>query len=79
MKDGKSCENIMSSQNVKKKCCGVLILKFIYATYILFPICWANNEDFFASTSDIMKLFALEQELFGKLIIKACNHGILLL
>ena len=48
-----------------KKCCVAGLVNGIFIAFTLFPINSANNEDFFASTSDMQNLFMLEQKLSG--------------
>lgn len=52
-----------------KKCRVFDLIIGIFIVYTLLPLYCANNEDFFASTSDVEELFLLEQKLSGFLSI----------
>ena len=50
-------------------CFSLFEAKYFCVLFTVFPFSGANNEDIFASTSDIKKLFELEHDFSGNFII----------
>ena len=65
-KGAENCDDKMASHGQEnKKCCVIGLVNGIFIACTLLPLYCANNEDFFASISDVQKLFMLEQKLSG--------------